>query len=117
MPDYSDLIGRSYNSFSNGCYGLVREVLSRNGINIPDVTKDHSHDLLLCSETVSTMSVERIEKPELLSVLEMHILGEFHIGIVVGKDIFMHATRNRGVILSRIKDYKIEGIYRVKKSL
>lgn len=117
MPDYSDLVGMPYEAFSNGCYGLVREVLRRNSINIPDVTKDHSHDLLLCSETVSTMPVERIEKPELLSVLEMHIFGEFHIGIVVGKGVFLHATRNRGVVLSRIRDYRIEAVYRVNESL
>lgn len=103
-----------YDAFSNGCYGLVREVLLRNGVFIPDVVKNHSHDLLLCSETASTMPVEKISEIEPLAILEMHIFGEFHIGIVVGKDIFMHATRNRGVILSRIRDYRIEGIYRVK---
>lgn len=120
MPDLSDLIGAPYSDLGRGpsydCYGLVIEVLRRNGVNLPDIAENRSHDLLLCSERVSTMPVERIPEPEPLAILEMHIFGEFHIGIVVGKGVFMHATRNRGVILSQIRDYRIEGIYRVKKS-
>lgn len=135
---YEDLMGKPFresNEKFNGkkynCWDLVREVYSRMGIELPDVSLK-CHEVLYLSHLVKEEKDtlrDRIEKwdgegmPPVPSIILITPQGNLasHIGIYLGNGRFLHATdvSGRGVCIERIYESlwrdRIEGYYIVKE--
>jgi probable lipoprotein NlpC len=101
------------------CYGLVIEVLRRQGINIPDVFYSDTNNetnkkiLKVLEEGIPNME---LQKPEEGAVIEMLVFGEpSHVGVCLGDGTFIHALKKVGVAIEPLSRYrhKIKGFYRV----
>lgn len=102
--------GRALDGFD--CYGLAIEIEKRLGKNLKDVIyNNHSEELE--NINVPTLNVEKTEKIEIGNIISMTIKSELHIGVIISDKEFIHATRNQGVRISLISNYKIKNIYKV----
>lgn len=121
MTDYTDLVGIKYKPHGRSkeegfdCYGIVIEVLRRNGIVFPDVYYD---SVKASEETVRQFDaiVEEIEKPEVNCIVGIMQSGSpRHIAVYIGEGLIIHALFD-GVVISPLRQYehKIRGFYRVR---
>lgn len=115
MCKIDDLIGVPYKNNGrdlNGldCYGLVLLIAGRNGIKIPDI-QYADYDLKLSDEYAPTLPVKETNVLEENTILEMEYKGTLHLGIVLNKKEFIHATK-RGVRINKIGALKIRKMYK-----
>lgn len=122
---YRDLIGVPYKvhgrSIEEGfdCYGIAIEVLKRNGLLLEDVFyKDSLEFESTRDKVIGSLSLEKIEKMEELSIIEISCFGvPSHIGVYLGQGQMIHSTKATGVCIVPIHIYKnrIRGIYKAHK--
>jgi len=105
---YSDLIGKPFEWGGRGpdkfdCYGLVRFLLGRNGVAIPDYPSNENgilNSLMILSE------MSRFSKCEAytgtIAVFRMDYQGPSHIGLVVERDKFIHIMETTAVVTERL---------------
>lgn len=115
--DVIDLIGIPYKlhgRYKDGmdCYGVAIEVERRLGKELRDVNYE-STDKYLAEENAPTLNVKPTDKIQVGTILEMTLHNELHIGVVVSKSTFIHATINQGVRISRIGAVPITAMYEV----
>lgn len=94
------------------CYGLAIEVEKRLGKKLKDVVYEN-HSSELEEKNVPTLNVEKTEEIEIGNIISMTIKNELHIGVIINDTEFIHATKNQGVRISLISNYKIKNIYKV----
>lgn len=117
MIEVADLIGIPYKDHGrdkNGldCYGLALLVLERMGKHLDDVIYEN-HDQALSLQYAPLLNVRQIDFIKEGALIEIHVKGTLHIGVVLDNKQFIHATENQGVRISRIQAYKIAAIYEV----
>lgn len=115
--DVIDLIGIPYKlhgRYKDGmdCYGVAIEVERRLGKDLRDVNYE-STNKELAEENAPTLNVKKTDKIKIGTILEMTLHDELHIGVVVSKSTFIHATTNQGVRISRIGAVPITAMYEV----
>ena len=119
---YNDLLGVRYKPHGRSkeegfdCYGLVIEVLKRNGITLPDL---YYESIRVDNEFVADFDshTEKIEKPETNCLVEITSYGvPGHIGVYIGEGMMIHTTIKTNVVIEPLRHYKhkIRGFYRVK---
>lgn len=109
--------GRGPNSFD--CYGLVREIYRRDGIEIPDLVY-RADGSVMTAVAISASSVksvwQELDFPEHGSVLMFKVPGNMHVGYYLGNDEFIHSWEGSGgVTIERLSfgwKNRIVGIYR-----
>lgn len=113
MIDVSDLIGIPFKQFGRNkhgydCYGLSMEVLKRYGKTLKDVQLNHF--LTIKGEEIEYIPLLNIkEVNELKEGLLLEFIGKnnaLHVGVSIGKDLFIHATENQGVRISSLSSCK-----------
>ena len=127
MFEWRDLIGIPFKSGGRDidgldCYGLVKILMERQGINLPEFAYSTDEpsllDLLIRGECKQLLI--KLEKPELGAIVVISIIEpyEHHLGVVVSRNEFLHVRKNTRVTLSRLDSPlwkgKIRGFYRVK---
>lgn len=122
--EYQDLIGRPFElggrppSKGLDCYGLVCEVSSRLGEELP--LRQFSENPNVVGALMSMQMDEWEEAPrEVGSVLLFRIMGVAqHVGIIVSPFHFLHTWEGSGgVVAERIDDWerRIVGCYRYRR--
>ena len=122
MNEYKDLLGTRYVPHGRckddgfDCYGLVIEVLKRNGITIPDL---YYESLKPTAEFVKEFDeyTVKINQPEKNCLVEIYSLGNpGHIAVYIGDGLIIHTMLRSGVVIEPVSHYKhkIRGYYRVK---
>ena len=120
-----DLIGVPYKPHGrdkNGmdCYGVDIEIYRRKGIELPDVDYDKPEEYENVFEQVChKVRYIKVEQPNELSIIMIRLKGEpRHTGVYLGDGLFIHATRNMGVIVEPLHRWKnrVEGYYDVRIS-
>jgi probable lipoprotein NlpC len=124
---YEDLLavpwkqgGRSLSGLD--CYGLVKELFSRLGRDLPEIdpTPEAVADLDGLIIPACLELGEKIDNPEAYCVVvfAMHPPWVSHMGVVLPENKFIHALRRRTVQVNRLNDPywqgKIAGYYRYR---
>lgn len=106
---YADLIGKAFTPGARGplsfdCYGLVREVLRRNGISAPDYPSNGDANLNAATILAAMESWEEVSSPEANCVVlfRMDRRQGTHVGVMVDGQRFLHALKETGVCVERI---------------
>lgn len=129
--DYSDLIGVSFQYGGRGpdafdCYGLVKECLQRNGVEIPDyrspsVLKEVAD--LVAAEKYRWRKIAVKQGSEIIPanvltpgrVLEIRVNGlACHVGFIHRPRAFLHTWEDSGgVVQNQLSDWRdrILGVY------
>lgn len=121
MIDYDDLIGIpfKYNGRSMkalDCYGLVRLIHQRMGIELPDYTAPEDG----CAPTIAAMMAAGVHlwrkvEPKPNTVIYMRLgIYYWHVGFYLGDDLFIHTSESTGgVCIERLSTWRkrIEGFY------
>lgn len=118
--EYQDLIGKPYLYASRGpdaydCYGLVTEIQSRMGIEIPDYRRPDNRGLI--GDLINGQKRLWLECPgpqEGSVVLFKLPLGRIHIGICLDQTRFIHSSESVGsVCVERLRNWqrRIVGYY------
>jgi cell wall-associated NlpC family hydrolase len=123
MISVNDLIGKAFADGGRGpeafdCYGVLREVYRRHGVEIPDVNVSVYAAMtaqgIIDAETASNRW-ERIDFPIIPCAVLMSPHAGFaqHVGVWLGKHI-LHTRIGQGVIAERAGalKHKIQGFYR-----
>lgn len=116
--DLADLIGIPYKDKGRSltgldCYGLaIAAVKIITGKDLNDVIyKNHAPEL--AQEFAPTLNVKKTSDIKPGNVLEMTFNNELHIGVILDKKTFIHATTNEGVRVNNIRNAPIKNIYEV----
>jgi len=123
---YNDLIGIKFKLHGRtkeegfDCWGLLMEVLKRNGITVPDF---YYNSLLHCEEVGTeikqTVLATKLDKPDINSILEINVRGQpQHVAVYIGNGNIIHTMISTGVLIEPIRRYekRIRGIYKVSNS-
>lgn len=120
--EYEDLIGIPFVDGGRDldgldCWGLVRELYRRQGIDVPD----YHISAMAPSHIAGQMSHDktgwnRVEKPKVGTMVLLRLSPEVwanHVGICIGDGRFIHAYRSTGVCIDRLRRWKsrIVGYY------
>lgn len=124
---YRDLLKTKYTIHGRNkeegfdCYGLVIETLRRNNLFLPDVFYSSEKEYgMVYNEIVLSDYVEKIKSIEKNCLICLFVYGEpNHVGMCIGEGLFIHATKNKGVIIEPISRYKsrIQGVFKVKNHI
>ena len=116
-----DLVGCPYKVHGRSkeegfdCYGIDIEVLKRGGIYIPDIDYEHLEEYeSVFLEMLKRVEYRKVNKPKKLTVIVFKVRGEpTHTGIYLGEGLFIHSTKNVGVIVEPLHRWKkrVEGYY------
>ena len=110
---YEDLLGKEYEFGTSGpdkydCYGLVKELYKRLGINLPEVfCTSESFNYLgeVIQNNIDTGLWENIDSPEPYCVVKIQLIPPFvsHIGMVLSDcTTFIHILPKRRVVVERL---------------
>jgi cell wall-associated NlpC family hydrolase len=122
---YSDLIGQPYQPAGRGpaydCYGLVRCVLLRMGLDVPDYPSSGDTGLNV-SLIMAAMEGgwEKLDGPEPGAVVlfKVELRVPTHVGIVVDREKFLHIMKDTNAVRERLKSpawkRRVTGFYRWK---
>ena len=123
---YEDLLGVRFKVHGRNkkegfdCYGLAIEVLRRNGIILKDVFYDNLDTRAeLHNELHASIEHEKIEKPEIICIIELSVHGEpLNVAVYIGDGMMIHTTSKTRVVIEPLVRYKnrILGYYKVSKS-
>lgn len=119
-----DLIGVPFGYNERGpnaydCYGLVKEIFRRDGIEVPDYTY-RADGVVMTAVVISASSNEKIweklEEPEPGCCLVFKVPGNMHVGYCLGRDEFIHSWEGSGgVTIERLSfgwKNRLVGAYR-----
>lgn len=108
----NDLIGKPFVDHGRGpdgydCWGLVREVYRRYGIDLPDYSISAAACERVQGEIEEAKKSEQwveLEKPEVpcVMVIKSHPVFHNHLGVYVGKGRFLHVSTTKSVVVERI---------------
>lgn len=119
---YTDLLGTRYKVHGRSkqkgfdCYGLVIEVLKRNGIDFPDLYYDSIKETSSVEKELKAVYCKKLERPEINCVVEITNFNESsHIGVYIGEGLMIHTTSKTNVVIEPLKHYenRIKGYYKV----
>lgn len=119
---YSDLLGVRFRPHGRSkeegydCYGLAKEVLKRNGIDLPE----QEYKTLKPTDNVwedFNKHFTKIDKPEVNCIVEISSYKQKrgHLAVYIGDGMIIHSIIKTGVCIEPLKhyDHRIEGYYRV----
>ena len=125
---YDDLVGVPFLEHGRDprkgldCWGLVRTVYSRVGIELPDRPEYMAVDVMDSGAVSGLMKIQeprwkKIVCPQVPCVVALSIsCGSWanHVGVYVGEGKFVHAYRLSGVVVDRISHWRsrIIGFYK-----
>jgi cell wall-associated NlpC family hydrolase len=101
------------------CYGLVLLIYNEHGIMLPDIYYSDTNittNKRIMEGLESTIPNKKIDEPEPLCIIEFIVLGEpSHIGVYIGSNEFIHASRKTGVVIDKLWRWgkRVKGYYRV----
>jgi cell wall-associated NlpC family hydrolase len=101
------------------CYGLAICIYRDMGITLPDPAYPDTEietNKRIMESLESTIPNVRLDKPEPGCIVEFAVFGEpSHIGIYIGNNDFIHASRTAGVVVDKLFRWqkRIKGCYRV----
>jgi len=101
------------------CYGLAICIYKDMGITLPDpvyADTETETNKRIMESLESTIPNIRLGKPEPGCIIEFNVLGEpSHIGIYLGGNDFIHASRTTGVVVDKLFRWqkRVKGYYRV----
>lgn len=114
----SDLIGVPYKENGRDLNGL--DCYGAGILAVYILIKKHLRDIVFTKNTTElenelapTLNVIQVDKIETGNILLMTLFDELHIGVAINSKQFIHATKNQGVRISQISDWKIHAIYKV----
>ena len=108
VPEYIDLIGGSFERGARGpdvwdCYGLVREMNARAGIEIPDFLDPGSLEKIEHLIERNSKSWTKVPFGTVGSTVTMRLHGiGSHVVYMIKPDKFIHAIEGSGVVVERI---------------
>ena len=99
------------------CYGIDLEVWKIHGIYLPDVDyeKPEQYEEVFL-EMLEKVQYEKVDFPTELCIIVFRVRGEpTHTGIYLGEGLFIHSTKNYGVIVEPLHRWesRVEGYYKV----
>jgi cell wall-associated NlpC family hydrolase len=107
-PEYLDLLGLPFERGARGpdsydCYGLVREMFRRAGIDVPDFASPGTIEEIeeLISDEARKWRRVPIGTPGAVLTFRVEGLGA-HVGYMLGNDRFIHAWEATGVTTERL---------------
>lgn len=114
-----DLIGKPFKYGGRGpdsydCWGVVMEMMRRNGVSVPDYGHATDHRTIAAMMLGAKPQWEPC-KPQPGALLLIRVKGlHCHVGFQVAENYFIHAMEAPGVCVERISlwENKIEGFYR-----
>lgn len=108
VPEYLDLLGMPYVRGARGpdaydCYGLVKELFSRAGVDVPDFDCPGSLEEIetLISDKSRHWRRVPIGTPGALLTFRVEGYGS-HVGMMLPNDRFIHAWEATGVTTERL---------------
>lgn len=116
--DVHELIGIPYENGGRGpdsydCYGLIKELMNRDGIEIPDyVSPDDKRRIVAIFHSELRLWRECDRRPG--AILLFRVPGNFHVGYYLGQDQFVHTwEKSAGVCIERLShwDRRLVGVY------
>lgn len=123
---YEDLIGIPFKEHGRDkkgfdCYGIAIEIYKRNGKILHDVfyetiTEESISKNAFLSNEVTEKHLNNISEDDIILI---NVNGNpNHIGVYIGEGLFIHSTKNFGVIIEPLKRYKkrIKGVYKVSNN-
>lgn len=104
--------GRGPDKFD--CYGLIKEILSFEGIQIPDYASpsEGAKIIALFQEGIALWEECGLQKG---AVLVFRVPGNLHVGYYLGGNRFIHTWEgSHGVVIERLSDWKrrLQGAYK-----
>lgn len=108
VPKYSDLIGGSFERGARGpehwdCYGLVREMNARAGIDLPDFLTPGTLEKIEHLIERKSKSWTKVPFGTVGSTVTMRLRGiGSHVVYMITPDKFIHAIEGSGVVVERI---------------
>lgn len=125
LSDISDLIGIQYKDHGRtkgegfDCYGLVIEVLRRNGIFLPDYLYDEvdaETEKKVMDLALNGIPADEVDRPKPLDVVILQLLNDpCHCAVYLGYGKIIHSCRY-GVVVEDLQRWgnRIKGYYRIK---
>lgn len=119
---YTDLLGIKYRPHGRNkkegfdCYGLVIEVLKRNGIKFPDLYYESIKDTERLCRALKNKVIKPLEKPEVNCIIEITNCGEpSHMAVYIGDGYMIHTSIATNVVIEPVKHYehRIKGYWKV----
>jgi cell wall-associated NlpC family hydrolase len=123
LTNFDDLIGLPFADGGRGpnkydCWGLVREVYRRFGVNLPDYPISAWDTVKIgdkmAQEKRAWLEVKKPLPIPALVVIQM-TCGSWanHVGVYIGENRFIHAYAKTGIVIDRIKNWQssIAGFY------
>lgn len=114
----ADLIGIPYKDKGRSlagldCYGLaIAAAYIITGKALKDVIYEN-HAAELADEFAPTLNIKKTDEIKPGNLVEMTFNNELHIGVIVDKKTFIHATINDGVRVNNLRNAPIKNIYEV----
>lgn len=117
--EYSDLIGVPFKYGGRGgsfdCYGLIRELLHRRGIEVPDYQSPTNQYVIGCLMAGELRLWKRVDDETLYSIMLVRIgVNNSHVAMYLGENKFIHTYEaSGGVCVERLSDWRqrVEGFY------
>lgn len=107
--EYADLLGKPFAWGGRGpacfdCYGLVLCILKRAGLNPPEYPSSEARMVNAVHIIMAMGKWKEVATPEpgVAVVFKMNSGLPTHVGVLVGKDQFIHITEKTDVVVERI---------------
>lgn len=111
MVNYEDLIGKTFEYGGRGpdkydCYGLLREMYSRTGKEIPDYSSPSVGAEIIAKILDKKSEWTEVERQPGVAAL-IRLRGNAHVGFILPYGMFIHVwERSGGVTVERIRDWE-----------
>lgn len=111
-----DLIGSKFKIHGRNkeegfdCWGVVLEVYKFDGITLPDPIYDNfDNNEAVYEELMSSLNPVKIERPKIKSIILFESEGILqHVGVYLGSGMFIHSTKDKGVLIEPLHRWKIK---------
>lgn len=119
LAKFEALIGLPYVNGGRGpdcydCYGLIRELLRRDGITVPDYkSPDDKRAVVAIFQGELRLWEETRLSPGV--ILLFRVPGNFHVGYYLGDDQFIHTwEKSGGITIEYMNEWlpRLKGAYR-----
>lgn len=119
VAPYFDLLGKPFVRGGRGpdsfdCYGLVKEMYRRAGIEVPDFTSPGTLEEVEILVERHSRRWTKVAPRTVGSVITFRVTGHgAHVGLMLENDRFLHAVEGSGVCVERLTSeaYKPLGFY------
>lgn len=98
------------------CYGLVKLILEQeHGVTGlpnygPGLSQKDDQDIIksVFEEAIASESWEKLDEPEIGCVVWFNVMGEYHVGILVGEGCMMHSMEGINTCLEDVRGLRWE---------